>query len=102
MIFGRDIESEGLGFKPYSRSVFIIELTQNSLNVGRKNMLFQWRKKLTTEIDTFESFPAELSLITEEKRLIKVAVLHLQSNHVEGAGNFFVFLFSFWEARDLK
>ena len=25
-----------------------------------------------------QSFPAELSLITEEKRLIKVAVLHLQ------------------------
>ena len=29
-------------------------------------------------IETSESFPAEMSLITEEKRLIKVAVLHLQ------------------------
>ena len=50
-------------------------------------MLFQWTKKLTIETEDFvledfiassESFPAELSLITEEKRLIKVAVLHLQ------------------------
>ena len=45
---------------------------------------------------------SELSLTTEEKRLIKVAVLHLQQNHVEGADNFFVFLFPFREARDLK
>ena len=74
-------------------------------------MLFQWTKKLTIETQDFvledliassESFPAELSLITEEKRLIKVAVLHLQQNHMEDAGNFFVFLFPFWEARDLK
>ena len=41
-------------------------------------------------------------LITEEKRLIEVAALHLQKNHMEDAGNFFVFLFPFWEARDLK
>ena len=74
-------------------------------------MLFQWTKKLTIErqdfviedlIATSESFPAELSLIAEEKRLIKMAVLHLQQNHMEDAGNFFVFLFSFWEAQDLK
>ena len=60
-----------------------MELTPNSLNVRRKNMLFQWTKKRTIEkqdfviedlIATSESFPAELSLITEEKRLIKVAV----------------------------
>ena len=74
-------------------------------------MLFQWTKKLTIEkqdfviedlIATFESFPAELSLIAEKKRLTKMAVLHLQENHMEDAGNFFVFLFPFWEARDLK
>ena len=74
-------------------------------------MHFQWTKKLTIErrdfviedlIATSESFPAELSLIAEEKRLIKMAVLHLQQNHMEDAGNFFVFLFPFWEARDLK
>ena len=74
-------------------------------------MLFQWTKKLTIERQDFviedliaisESFPAELSLIAEEKRLIKMAVLHLQQNHMEDAGNFFVFLFPFWEARDLK
>ena len=74
-------------------------------------MLFQWTKKLTIEkqdfviedlIATTESFPAELSLIAEKKRLIKMAVLHLQENHMEDAGNFFVFLFPFWEARDLK
>ena len=74
-------------------------------------MLFQWTKKLTIEkqdfviedlIATSESFPAELSLIAEKKRLIKMAVLHLQENHMEDAGNFFVFLFPFWEARDLK
>ena len=68
-------------------------------------------KKLTIEkqnfviedlIATSESFPAELSLIAEKKRLIKMAVLHLQQNHMEDAGNFFVFLFPFWEARDLK
>ena len=74
-------------------------------------MLFQWTKKLTIERQDFviedliaisESFPAELSLIAEEKRLIKMAVLHLQQNHMGDAGNFFVFLFPFWEARDLK
>ena len=74
-------------------------------------MLFQWTKKLTIEkqdfviedlIATSESFPAELSLIAEKKRLIKMAVLHLQENHMKDAGNFFVFLFPFWEARDLK
>ena len=74
-------------------------------------MHFQWTKKLTIErrdfviedlIATSESFPAELSLIAEEKRLIKMAVLHLQQNHMEDAGNFFVFLFPFWEARDFK
>ena len=74
-------------------------------------MLFQWTKKLTIEkqdfviedlIATSESFPAELSLIAEKKRLIKMAVLHLQENHMEDAGIFFVFLFPFWEARDLK
>ena len=74
-------------------------------------MLFQWTKKLTIDrqdfviedlIATSESFPAELSLIAEKKRLIKMAVLHLQQNHMEDAGNFFVFLFPFWEARDLK
>ena len=50
-------------------------------------MLFQWTKKLTIEtldfvladfIASLEGSPAELSLITEEKRLIEVAVLHLQ------------------------
>ena len=51
-------------------------------------MLFQWTSKLTIKKDktlyledliaTSESFPAELSLVTEEKRLFKVAVLHLQ------------------------
>ena len=65
-------------------------------------MLFQWTKKLTIEkqdfviedlIATSESFPAELSSIAEKKRLIKMAVLHLQENHMEDAGNFFVFLF---------
>ena len=40
---------------------------------------------------TSESFPTELSLITEEKRLINVAVLHLQRNDMEDEGNFFVF-----------
>ena len=48
------------------------------------------------------NLPTELSLITEKKRLIKVAVLHLQQNHMEDAGDVFVFLFPFWEARDLK
>ena len=43
---------------------------------------------------TSESFPTELSLITEEKRLINVAVLHLQRNDMEDEGNFFVFFFS--------
>jgi len=71
-------------------------------------MLFQWTKKLTIETQDFvledliassESFPAELSLITEEKRLIKVAVLHLQRNDMEDEGNFF---FPLWEGRDLK
>ena len=52
---------------------------------------------------TSESFPTELSLITEEKRLINVAVLHLQRNGMEDEGNFFVFFFfSLWEGRDLK
>ena len=50
-------------------------------------MLFHGTNKLTIETEDFvledliaspESFPGELSLITEEKRLIKVAVLHLQ------------------------
>ena len=50
-------------------------------------MLFQWTKKPTIETEDFvledliassESFPAELSLITEEKRFIKMAVLHLR------------------------
>ena len=44
---------------------------------------------------TSESFPTELSLITEEKRLINVAVLHLQRNDMEDEGNFFVFFFFF-------
>ena len=61
-------------------------------------MLFHGTKKLTIETEDFvledliatsESFPAELSLITEEKRLIKVAGLHLQWNHMEGEGIFF-------------
>ena len=51
---------------------------------------------------TSESFPTELSLITEEKRLINVAVLHLQRNGMEDEGNFFVFFFLLWEGRDLK
>ena len=42
-----------------------------------------------------ESFATELSLITEEKRLINVAVLHLQRNDMEDEGNFFVFFFFF-------
>ena len=45
---------------------------------------------------TSESFPTELSLITEEKRLINVAVLHLQRNDMEDEGNFFVFFFFFF------
>ena len=45
---------------------------------------------------TSESFSTELLLITEEKRLIKVAVLHLQRNDMEDEGNFF-FLFSILE-----
>ena len=32
-------------------------------------------------------FPRELSLITKEKRLIKVVVLHLQGNDMEDEGN---------------
>ena len=61
-------------------------------------MLLQWTKKLTRERQdvvfealngTSESFPTELSLITEEKRLIKVAGLHLQWYHMEGEGIFF-------------
>ena len=49
------------------------------------------------------SFPTELSyLITEGKRLIKVAVLNLQWNHMEDEGNFFVFLFRFLDVQDLK
>ena len=48
------------------------------------------------------NFPTELSLITEEKRLIKVAVLHLQRNDLEDKGNFFVFLFPCWEGRDFQ
>ena len=60
-----------------------IELTPNFSNVGK-------------------SFPTELSLITEEKRLIKVAVLNLQRNDLEDKGNFFVFLFPCWEGRDLQ
>ena len=51
---------------------------------------------------TSESFPTELSLITEEKRIINVAVLHLQRNDMEDEGNFFVFFFPLWEGRDLK
>ena len=74
-------------------------------------MLFQWTKKNSREKDDFvledlsgtsESFPTELSLITEEKRLIKVAVLHLQRNGMEDEGNFFAFFFPLWEGRDLK
>ena len=79
--------------------------------MGRKNMLFQWTKKNSREKDDFvhedlsgtsESFPTELSLITEEKRLINVAVLHLQRNDMEDEGNFFVFFFPLREGRDLK
>ena len=44
---------------------------------------------------TSKSFPTELSLITEEKRLIKVAALHLQRSDMEDEGNFFVFFFFF-------
>ena len=52
---------------------------------------------------TSESFPTELSLITEEKRFINVAVLHLQRNDIQDEGNFFVFFFfPLWEGRDLK
>ena len=75
-------------------------------------MLFQQTKKKSQDrnrrllledlIASSGSFPAELSLITEEKRLIKVAVFHLQQNRMEDAGKFFVLLFPFWEARDLK
>ena len=32
-------------------------------------------------------FPTELSLITKEKRLIKVVVLHMQGNDMEDEGN---------------
>ena len=52
---------------------------------------------------TSESFATELSLITEEKRLINVEVLHLQRNDMEDEGNFFViFFFPLREGRDLK
>ena len=44
----------------------------------------------------------ELSLITEERRLPNVALLHLQRNDIEDKDNFFVFSFPSWEAQDLK
>ena len=77
-----------------------IELTPNSSNVGRKNMPLSHERILRKNVlevlnGTSES---ELSLTTEEKRLIKVAVLQF----MEDADNFFVFLFPFREARDLK
>ena len=70
---------------------------------GKEEYAFSVDKKNSREKDDFvledlsgtsESFPTELSLITEEKRLIDVAVLHLQRNDMEDEGNFFVFFFS--------
>ena len=72
-------------------------------------MLFQWTKKNSREKDDFvledlsgtsESFATELSLITEEKRLINVEVLHLQRNDMEDEGNFFVIFFFFHYGKD--
>ena len=69
---------------------------------GKEEYAFSVDKKNSREKDDFvledlsgtsESFPTESSLITEEKRLIKVAVLNLQRNDLEDKGNFFVFYF---------
>ena len=80
-----------------------IELTSNCLNIhGKEEYAFSVDKKNSREKDDFvledlsgtsESFPTELSLITEEKRLINVEVLHSQRNDREDEGNFFVFFF---------
>ena len=47
---------------------------------GQKNSREKDKSLYVLEVlnGTSESLPAELSLITEEKRLIKVAVLHFQ------------------------
>ena len=75
---------------------------------GKEEYALSVDKKNSREKDDFvledltESFRAELSLITKEKRLIKVALLHLQRNGMEDEGNFFVFFFPLWEGRSLK
>ena len=81
-----------------------MELTPNRSNVGRKKTSQEKDKTLYLEVlsGTSESFPMELSLITEERRLTNVALLHLQRNDIEGKDNFFVFSFPSWEAQDLK
>ena len=66
--------------------------------MGRKNIPFQWTKISRENSEKDKDFElgvlngtseSELSLTTQEKRLIKVAVLHLQQNHMEDADNFF-------------
>ena len=81
-----------------------MELTPNRSNVGRKKTSQEKDKTLYLEVlsGTSESFPMELSLITEKRRLTNVALLHLQRNDIEGKDNFFVFSFPSWEAQYLK
>ena len=50
MIFGRDIcRAMLLDLSRRVEALLQIELTPNFSNVGRKYMLFQWTKKLTSE-----------------------------------------------------
>ena len=48
MIFGQDIV-EVLDLSRVVKAYLKIELTPNSLNLRRKNMLFQWKKKREKE-----------------------------------------------------
>ena len=79
-----------------------IELTPNCSNMTRKKNSHEKDFVLEVLSGTSESFPMELSLNTEERRLTNVALLHLQRNDIEGKDNFFVFSFPSWEAQDLK
>ena len=73
-----------------------MELTPNRSNVGRKKTSQEKDKTLYLEVlsGTSESFPMELSLITEKRRLTNVALLHLQRNDKEDKDNFFCIFIS--------
>ena len=88
--------------KPWSWSAFANRINFKLFQRGKEEFALSVDKQNSREKDDFvledlsgtsESFSTELFLITEEKRLIKVAEHHLQRNDIEGEGNFF-FLFS--------